>query len=425
VAWRLTRPAVSRQASDEPVRSDPAAIAAPEPSPRAPHVGPAEVETTPSDPSAGRVSGRPDGAPSIAGHVAVEPQQVGSPTDGTTSGSRHDGDAPGRHEGFPEASSVVPENARGQARNEHASGPERSSRRGSARPGDPPAETTIVAVANQKGGVGKTTTTVSIAAALAQLGARVLLVDLDPQGNATTGLGRRAEEGEPSTYSVLVDGMPVAEALQATEIGGLSLLPSSLDLAGAEVELVPAFSRELRLRKALADVRDDFDVVLVDCPPSLGLLTVNALVAADQVLVPIQCEYYALEGLGQLLRTVQLVGDNLNRELELGGVVLTMFDARTKLSQQVVDEVRDYFGERAYSTVIPRTVRLSEAPSFGQPITVFDPHSRGARAYQRLAGEVAERLRLPVAVPEESALDRLLGGPASTSGQVTEQEEPR
>ena len=267
-----------------------------------------------------------------------------------------------------------------------------------------------VSVANQKGGVGKTTTTVSLAAALAELGARVLLIDLDPQGNASTGLGCRLKEGENSIYGVLVDGDPVEDAIRDTDLDNLKLLPSSLDLAGAEVELVPAFSREQRLRKALERFEGSFDIALVDCPPSLGLLTINALVAANQVLVPIQCEYYALEGLSQLLHTVQLVGDNLNRELELGGVVLTMYDGRTNLAQQVVDEVRDYFGDRAYATVIPRTVRLSEAPSFGQPITTFDPSSRGARAYQRLAREVAERLQLPVSIPEESALDRLLAG---------------
>jgi chromosome partitioning protein len=274
---------------------------------------------------------------------------------------------------------------------------------------------TVLCVANQKGGVGKTTTTVSLAAALAELGVAVLIVDLDPQGNATTGLGLRAEEGDPGTYRVLVDGMPVAEARRATDVAGLDVLPSSIDLAGAEVELVSAFSRELLLRRALEPIRDDYDVVFIDCPPSLGLLTVNGLVAADQVLVPIQCEYYALEGVGQLMRTVELVSDHLNRELELGGVVLTMYDGRTNLAQQVVAEVRGYFGARAFQTVIPRTVRLSEAPSFGQPITVFDPHSRGSRAYQRLAGEVADRLDLPVARAEASALDRLLGANAAVT----------
>jgi chromosome partitioning protein len=295
------------------------------------------------------------------------------------------------------------------------------------KPANPNARSTsgaiIVGIANQKGGVGKTTTTVSLAAALAQAGVRTLVVDLDPQGNATTGLGLRAEEGDPSTYGVLVEDVPILDAVQRTAVDNLEVLPSSLDLAGAEVELVPAFSRELRLRRALESLDDRYDVVLIDCPPSLGLLTINALVAADQVLVPIQCEYYALEGLGQLMRTVQLVGDNLNRELELGGVVLTMFDGRTNLSQQVVDEVRAYFGDQAYHTVIPRTVRLSEAPSFGQPITVFDPSSRGALAYQRLANEVIERLSLPSDTPPEqhdgrSALDRLLGGSAPQADPV-------
>ena len=291
-----------------------------------------------------------------------------------------------------------------------------------ARSGPPAGASTVVAVANQKGGVGKTTTTVSVAAALAGLGARVLVVDLDPQGNATTGLGLRADQGEASTYQVLVDDLPAEQALRATEVDGLDVLPSSLDLAGAEVELVPAFSRELRLRRALEDLRTHYDVVFVDCPPSLGLLTINALVAADQVLVPIQCEYYALEGLGQLMRTVRLVGDNLNRDLELGGVVLTMYDGRTNLSQQVVDEVRDYFGDRAYRAIIPRTVRLSEAPSFGQPITVFDPSSRGARAYERLAREMGERLGLSLTSTEVSALDRLLGGSTSQTSAESARE---
>ena len=268
---------------------------------------------------------------------------------------------------------------------------------------------TVVCVANQKGGVGKTTTAISRAAGLADLGARVLVIDLDPQGNASTGLGIRIDEGEPSTYGALVDGDDIRAALRETQIGGLHLLPSSLDLAGAEVELVPAFSREHRLDRAVESILPDYDLILVDCPPSLGLLTINALVAADEVLVPIQCEYYALEGLSQLLRTVELVSENLNRRVKVGGVVLTMYDARTNLAQQVVDEVRNYFGDLTYTTIIPRSVRLSEAPSFGQPITAYDPSSRGARAYQRLAREVSLRMELAVNVPAETNVERLLG----------------
>jgi chromosome partitioning protein len=275
----------------------------------------------------------------------------------------------------------------------------------------------VLAVTNQKGGVGKTTTTVSLGAALAADGHDVLVVDLDPQGNATTGLGLRVSEGAPSTYRVIVEQMALEDAAEPTAVRRLHIVPSSLDLAGAEIELVPQFSREHRLRSALDAVRDQYDVVRVDCPPSLGLLTVNALVAADQVLVPIQCEYYALEGLGQLMRTIEMVRTGLNRDLSLGGVLMTMFDGRTNLSQQVVDEVRGHFGDRAYGTVIPRTVRLSEAPSYGQPITEFDPSSRGARAYQRLAREIARRLGLTSGDDRPiSPLDALLGEPDASNG---------
>jgi chromosome partitioning protein len=253
---------------------------------------------------------------------------------------------------------------------------------------------TIVAIANQKGGVGKTTTTVSLGAALAQGGVRVLLVDLDPQGNSSTGLDVRISPQEPSVYDAIVEGLPVAEAVRATAVAGLMVLPSSLELAGAEVELVQAMARERARARALEPARDDYDVILIDCPPSLGLLTINAFVAADQLLVPIQCEYYALEGLSQLLRTVGLVEENLNPGLGIGSVALTMYDARTRLAQQVVDEVRGYFGPRALATIIPRNVRLSEAPSYAQPITVFDPESRGADAYRVLTEEFAERLGL-------------------------------
>ena len=262
---------------------------------------------------------------------------------------------------------------------------------------------TIVAIANQKGGVGKTTTSVSLAAALAQGGVRVLLVDLDPQGNASTGLDVRITGDEPSTYAAIVEGLPVSQAERATAIEGLRVLPSSLELAGAEVELVQAMARERARARALEPCRDSYDIVLIDCPPSLGLLTINAFVAADQLLVPIQCEYYALEGLTQLMRTVGLVEANLNPGLTIGNVVLTMFDGRTRLSQQVVDEVRDFFGARAFTTVIPRTVRLSEAPSFAQPITVFDPESRGAGAYMDLAAEFAARLGLTMFDGERAA----------------------
>ncbi len=247
----------------------------------------------------------------------------------------------------------------------------------------------IIAIANQKGGVGKTTTAVNLGAALAEAEYRVLIVDLDPQGNATTGLGINARDLQLSVYDVLMNDSPVEDCVEPSSVRNLFVVPATIDLAGAEIELVPAFSRELKLRRALHDAREDYDFVLIDCPPSLGLLTVNGLAAADDVLVPIQCEYYALEGLGQLLRNVALVRTNLNPTLDVRGIVLTMFDARTKLADQVEQEVRAHFGTKVYRTVVPRTVRLSEAPSFGQPIIVFDPMSRGAIAYRELAREVS------------------------------------
>ena len=247
----------------------------------------------------------------------------------------------------------------------------------------------IIAIANQKGGVGKTTTAVNLSASLADLGYRVLVVDLDPQGNATTGLGVNARTLQYSIYDVLMRDAPMEDAVEATSIRNLFIAPTTIDLAGAEIELVPAFSRELKLRRAIQRVIDDFDFVFIDCPPSLGLLTINALAAASEVLVPIQCEYFALEGLGQLLRNVNLVQANLNPTLEISGIILTMYDARTKLSDQVMREIRSHFGERVCRNIVPRSVRLSEAPSFGQPITVFDPTSRGAIAYRELAKEVS------------------------------------
>jgi chromosome partitioning protein len=247
----------------------------------------------------------------------------------------------------------------------------------------------VLAVANQKGGVGKTTTAVNLSACLASLGFRTLLIDLDPQGNASTGLGIDTHALASSTYDVLLNDVPLEDCIEPTSVRNLFVAPASLDLAGAEIELVPAFSREMRLKRAIEAVLGDYDFVLIDCPPSLGLLTVNGLAAATEVLVPIQCEYYALEGLGQLTRNVELVRKGLNPTLQISTIVLVMYDARTKLADQVVNEVRAHFGDRVCKTIIPRTVRLSEAPSFGQPIITFDPTSRGSIAYRELAKEVS------------------------------------
>jgi chromosome partitioning protein len=247
----------------------------------------------------------------------------------------------------------------------------------------------VMAVANQKGGVGKTTTSVNLGAALAELGFRVLVIDLDPQGNATTGLGVDARNFELSMYDVLMRDASLEDCVEPTSMKNLFVAPATIALAGAEIELVPAFSRELKLKKSIESILGEFDYVLIDCPPSLGLITVNALAAADEVLVPIQCEYYALEGLSQLMRNVHLVASNLNPKLDISTIVLTMYDARTKLADQVANEVRQHFGPKVCRSVIPRTVRLSEAPSFGQPITAFDPSSRGAIAYRELAKEVS------------------------------------
>ncbi len=249
----------------------------------------------------------------------------------------------------------------------------------------------VIAVANQKGGVGKTTTAVNLGACLGELGRTVLIVDTDPQGNATSGLGIERSKLDYSLYDCLVRNTEPVKALRATEYTGIWLLPSSIDLAGAEIELVGLDEREHRLRKAIGKIRDNYDFVFIDCPPSLGLLTVNALAAADSVLIPIQCEYYALEGLTQLLSTVKLIRGRLNSTLELEGVLLTMFDGRTNLSLQVAEEVKKYFRNQVFSTIIPRNVRLSEAPSHGKPITVYDNRSRGAQVYRELAEEVLRR----------------------------------
>ncbi|WP_422446263.1 ParA family protein [Thermoanaerobacterium sp. DL9XJH110] len=246
----------------------------------------------------------------------------------------------------------------------------------------------IVAIANQKGGVGKTTTTVNLGACLAALGQKVLLVDIDPQGNTTSGIGVDKSNIEKSIYNVLINEEPIKDNVVKTEYENLYLLPSNIQLAGAEIELVPAISREYKLKNAVEEIKDQFDFILIDCPPSLGLLTLNALTAANTVLVPIQCEYYALEGLGQLMNTINLVQKHLNKNLQVEGVLLTMFDARTNLSIQVVEEVKKFFKNKVYRTIIPRNVRLSEAPSHGKPIIKYDARSKGSEVYMELAREV-------------------------------------
>lgn len=246
----------------------------------------------------------------------------------------------------------------------------------------------VITVANQKGGVGKTTTAVNLAACLALMGQKVLLVDIDPQGNATSGLGIERESLEACIYSVLLGGLTLELVKVPTAIGGLELVPSTVNLAGAEVELVGVEGRELLLRKALEGIRDRYGFVVIDCPPSLGLLTINGLAAADGVLVPVQCEYYALEGLGQLMRTIDLVRQRLNPGLQLEGVLLTMFDGRTNLAIQVVEEVKRFFRNKVYRAIVPRNVRLSEAPSHGKPVVLYDARCRGAEVYRELAREV-------------------------------------
>ena len=244
----------------------------------------------------------------------------------------------------------------------------------------------IISVANQKGGVGKTTTTVNLSTILAKKGKKVLLIDTDPQGNATSGLGV-SKDVELSVYDILIGDTEFDETLQETAIKNLKVCPSNISLAGAEVQLVSMMSREQRLKTKLDKIKDQYDYILIDCPPSLGLVTLNAFTASDSVLIPVQCEYFALEGLGQLLNTVNLVKKHLNKNLEIEGALLTMYDARTNLSNQVVKEVKKYFGDKVYKTVIPRNVRLSEAPSYGMPITEYDPRSKGAKSYMKFAKE--------------------------------------
>lgn len=246
----------------------------------------------------------------------------------------------------------------------------------------------VIAIANQKGGVGKTTTAINLGAGLASKGKRVLLVDIDPQGNTTSGVGVRKPAIKRCMYDVLVSGIPMETVILPTDVNNLWIAPASIQLAGAEIELVPSMSREEKLRQHMQTIRTQYDYVLIDCPPSLGLLTVNALTAADSILVPIQCEYYALEGLSQLVNTIKLVQRHLNKSLQLEGALLTMYDPRTNLAAQVVSEVRAYFGNQVYETIIPRNVRLSEAPSHGQTILDYDPRSKGAETYMQLTEEV-------------------------------------
>jgi len=245
----------------------------------------------------------------------------------------------------------------------------------------------IISIANQKGGVGKTTTAVNVSSILAKKGKKVLLIDCDPQGNATSGLGIE-KDAENSLYDVLINEVDINQTIQDTCIKTLKICPANMNLAGAEVELVNQMSREQRMKTALEGAKNEFDFILIDCPPSLGLVTLNAFTASDSVLIPVQCEYFALEGLGQLLNTINLVKKHLNKNLEIEGAVLTMYDMRTNLSNQVVKEVKKYFGDRVYATVIPRNIKLSEAPSYGMPIILYDDKSKGARCYEKLTKEL-------------------------------------
>jgi chromosome partitioning protein len=249
----------------------------------------------------------------------------------------------------------------------------------------------VIAIANQKGGVGKTTTAVNLSACLADLGHNVLLLDIDPQGNASSGIGIDKKMIKTCIYDTLINEIPVEKVIYKSKHKTLFVIPATIQLAGAEIELVPTISREVRLKTVLEPIKKKFKFIIIDCPPSLGLLTLNALTAADYILIPIQCEYYALEGLGQLVNTINLVKKHLNSALKIGGVLLTMYDTRTNLSSQVAEEVRNYFGNLVFDSVIPRNVRLSEAPSYGESIIDYDPRSKGAEVYKNLAEEVLLR----------------------------------
>lgn len=246
----------------------------------------------------------------------------------------------------------------------------------------------IIAIANQKGGVGKSTTAINMSASMANMGKKVILIDIDPQANTTSGLGINKYEVNRSIYDAIIEKVNINKLIKETKIDGLFIIPSNIHLAGAEIELVNMMMREHRLRKVIEPIRNNYDFIIIDCPPALGILTINALVAADEVIVPIQCEYYALEGLGQLIKTIELVKNNLNSNLEISGFVMTMYDSRTKLASQVVEEVKRYFGEKVYRTIIPRNVRVSEAPSYGLPVIFYDPNCKGSLAYKNFTKEV-------------------------------------
>ena len=245
----------------------------------------------------------------------------------------------------------------------------------------------VVSIANQKGGVGKTTTSINLSTILAKKGKKVLMIDADPQGNASSGVGIDREEIELSVYDILINDVQIKDVVKKTNIKNLDICPSNINLAGAEVELVSVISREQRLKEKLEDIKEHYDFIIIDCPPSLGLITLNAFTASNSVLIPVQCEYYALEGLGQLLNTISLVKKHLNKDIEIEGALLTMYDARTNLSNQVVKEVKKYFNEKVYKNVIPRNVKLSEAPSYGMPITMYDARSKGAKSYEKFVKE--------------------------------------
>ena len=251
-----------------------------------------------------------------------------------------------------------------------------------------PQKTQVLAIVNQKGGVGKTTTAINISASLAEKGNKVILIDLDPQSNATSGLGINGKERTKCIYNSLVNNTSLDEIVEETEFNNLMAIPATIQLAGAEIELVSAMSRETKLKRAIDEFKSEADYIIIDCPPSLGLLTVNALTAADKIIIPVQCEYYALEGLGKLLDSIKLVQTNLNPKLDITGIVMTMHDKRTNISQEVIDEVKKYFKNKVYKTIVPRNVRLSEAPSHGVPVVYYDKDSKGAHAYQELAKEV-------------------------------------